>query len=679
MFLSYIDPGNGITILNSGGWMIIFLIAFFGACFGFLYRYKKFFIIFFLFLAVLFIIIGVIMNKKSGFDRKVVVLGFDGIDPKLIEKMMDDGELPNFADLRKTGSYEHLETTNPSQSPVAWASFAAGLEPGKTGIFDFIIRDPGTYRLSTSISNFDKDKPGRVIKNKCFWNYLSRKKIPAVIIKCPLTFPPDKVYGKMLSGMGVPDILGTEGTFSFYTSEFINDGGDTGGKVFHVNKSDIMIMDLTGPRILKSNKSPENIKIPFKVTLLSGKKGARIEFQNNKFNLNAGEWSGWKEVVFKTGAFKKIRGILKFYLIETEPEFKLYATPVNFDPRKPFFPISYPGKYAKELADKLGLYYTQGMPIDTWAVNEERLSEENLLEQMEAVFKQDKAVFDFEFGRFEKGVFFYYFGSTDTVQHMFWKYTDPLHPLYEDVAAQKYKNVIRDWYRKADNILGDAMKKLNETDTVIVLSDHGFNSFRRAVHVNAWLKQNGYLALKDPAAAEGRELLADIDWPKTRAYALGFGAIYINQKGRERDGIVEPGEKTDLLKKEIAQKIALWNDEKYNKKVVNNIYFKEDIFSGKENDVFPDLYAGFNIGYRASWQTALGGVPGPLIEDNLKKWSGDHLFDPVLVPGVVFSNRRITKKYPCIRDISPTILKAAGFNDKELKECGFDGEPIINF
>lgn len=616
------------------------------------------------------------IGKRSKFNKKIIILGFDGLSPAILEQMMDVGELPHFSRLRARGFYAHLSTTNPSQSPVAWAGFATGQNPGKNGIYDFIIREPKTYNLSLSLSRIEKGRPRRVVKSKSFWQYTSQKNIPTVIIGCPLTFPPDKVYGRLLSGMGVPDILGTEGTFTFYTTEPLKGNKDVGGKVFEVEPSPEMILNLIGPRIREPGGGFQNVKSPFKV-ILTQEDRVFIEYGNKKFELRPGQWSNWQEVSFKLGLFRVMRGIFKFYLVELRPHFKLYISPINFDPRHPYFPLSYPKSYSRELAERIGLYYTQGMPIDTWAVNEGRLSEKPLLEQAMEVLREKKAMLDLELDRFEEGLLFCYFESPDIIQHMFWHYQDPQHPLYQEDAPEEYRKIIREWYKKMDSILGEVMAEIDPEDYLIVISDHGFNTFRRAVHINTWLRENGYLELKNPEAEMGRELLMDVDWSNTRAYSIGFGAIYINQKGREGEGIVKPGKEKELLKEEIRKKLKGWIDEKYNKPVVKEVYAGEDIFWGDYTNQTPDLYIGFNLGYRASWQTALGAVPDRLIEDNLKKWSGDHLFDPSLIPGVLFSNKKIEKENPSIYDIAPTILSIVGFDKREIEECNFDGEPLF--
>ncbi|UCC94797.1 MAG: alkaline phosphatase family protein [Candidatus Omnitrophota bacterium] len=563
MLLGYIDPGSGFTIVSLGGWILVFFLGFFGIfslffkkIFRFFKKHKKIIgIILLIIFIVGVIMIGVIMNKKeSAFAQKVIILGFDGLSPHIVESMMQEGKLPNFSRLKQQGSYRRLLTTNPSQSPVAWAGFATGKNPGKHGVYDFIKRDPQSGALSLSLSNIEKAKPQRVIKGKCFWNYTSQMRVPTVIIGCPVTFPPDKVYGRMLSGMGVPDILGTEGTFTFYTTESLDADEDIGGKVFQIKKSSTMVLNLIGPRVA-TPKGAENVKVPFKVTLHEAKKSVDIEYQNEKHTLKVGQWSDWSDVAFRIGLLKKAKGIFKFYLVETTPHFKLYISPINFDPRSPFFQISYPHHYSKELAEAIGLYYTQGMPMDTWAVNEKRLPRQPFLEQIGEVLREKKAMLDFELNRLKEGVLFCYFESSDIIQHMFWRYLDSEHPLYVEDVPQEYKEMIGEWYKKMDDILGELMQTIGTDDTLIVLSDHGFDTFRRAVHVNSWLRKNGYLTLIDPYASSGAELLRDINWLDTKAYALGFGAIYINQKGRERTGIVEPGLSKESLKEDISQKL----------------------------------------------------------------------------------------------------------------------------
>lgn len=683
MLFAYIDPGTGFVIPGIAGLTLAFLFAFLGIVSVFFKRIYRFikknkkYALLLLLIIVLGIIIGKNMRQNTPkIDKKIIILGFDGMSPEIVDEMMRDGQLPNLSLLKEKGSYARLATTTPAESPVAWSGFSTGKNPGKNGIYEFIIRDPNDYSLSISFSQFKNGRPLRALKTKAFWQYLSEKHIPSVILNCPVTFPPDKIEGKMLSGMGVTDILGTEGTFSYYTTEPKNYGEETGGKVFHVAKSPTIILDLIGPRVAMLGKKGKNTKVPFKVSFID-KENISIEYQNKKIVLKAGSWSDWCSVIFDLGLFRRAKGIFKFYCCEVRPDLKLYATPINFDPRDPLFDISYPREYSKELADKIGLYRTLGIPVETWSINQKRIYEEQLLEKLNEVFLEKLKMLRLELSEFKRGLLFSYFVHTDTIQHMFWRYTNPENPLYEENPPEKYKNMIKEWYKKMDEVTGEILANIDDKTTLIILSDHGFNTYNRAVDINAWLMKNGYLKLNNPLAVAGSELFADIDWSQTKAYSAGFGSIYVNQKGREINGIVEPGDETQRLKTEIADKLKKWIDEESAKPVVSAVYTNEDTYKGAYSKKAPDIYIGFNIGYRASWRSAIGGVGEKIIKDNEKKWSGTHLIDPKLVPGILFSNRKIEKKDPSILDIAPTILKTFGFSEDDIEKCDFDGKPLF--
>lgn len=681
MALAYIDPGTGYTIGTSILAPLLALLTLALGVVGVFFKRILFFLrrlgrwnLLLLAIPVLGLA-GVTYSYFAGgakvaTEGRVIILGMDGMSPRVIEPLMKAGKVPNFSRLAALGGYRHLATTNPSQSPVAWTGFSTGLNPGRHGMFDFIRCDPKTHALALSTSSIENGEAKPVVTVKHFWDYATELGIESVILNCPVTFPPEKIKGRMLAGMGVPDILGTEGTFTFYTTE-ASEGKDTGGRVVQLPGASAFSIDLYGPKKQFGGGVVDNVKVPAVIT----KKGGRtvsIEIQGNEpFELQQGQWSGWKNVTFPLALFKKMKGIVKFYLVEVEPEFKLYATPINHDPRDPYFPIAYPAGYAKELAGQVGLYYTQGMPSPTWGVNEKRIGEEPFLQTMEEITLSRQQMLDYELGRMERGIVFAYFEATDSVQHMFWRYTDPKSPLpTNEKTDPRYRETIADWYEKMDAILGDVMSRLGPRDTLIVLSDHGFDAFRRAVHVNSWLRKHGYLVLQDNAAAEGGDLLVDVDWQRTRAYAVGFGSIYLNLPG----GASDPS--AAALKEEIAAKLKGWVDEKTGEHVIKQVYTREEIFRGTRAGEAPDLFVGFNSGYRASWQTATGGAPAALIEDNLKKWGGDHLVDPSLVPGILFANRKLAE-HPSLYDLAPTILKAAGCSEEQIGAWNFDGKPLF--
>ncbi len=611
--------------------------------------------------------------------KKIIILGIDAMDPNITERLMDEGKLPNFSKLRNLGSYSKLETTIPSVSVVAWTSFSTGLNPGQHGIFDFIMRNPETYTPYLSLNEVKetskKFKLGKLRiplkslkvvnrnKGRNFWEILSENNIPSYIYFCPNTFPASPLKGRMLSGMGVPDLGGVIGRASFYTTSASSDNDkDSRGKIVFVQPVRNLIKTyIFGPKISAGEGKSES-QMPLNIILKPEEDGIEIGFQDKSLFLRRESWSNWQRLSFRTGAFKKVHGMVRFYLKSVKPEFALYMSPINFDPRKPIFPISYPVRYSREIAQKIGFYYTQGMPHDTWALSEGRFDEEVFLQHVDMILEERNKILREELKKFKGGVFLFYFDTLDVIQHMFWRYIDTGHPLYE--ANSKYRDVIFEYYEKIDRILGEVLEKLDENTILIVLSDHGFSSFRRAVNLNRWLLEQGLLYLKK-GYDEGKELFEGIDWSRTRAYALGFGGIYFNRIGREKHGIVDEEEVMNL-KEDISQKLKQWIDPYTGKVVAKEVYKNEDVFFGSYKENGPDLFVGFNRGYRASWQTALGMVPKELIEDNKKKWSGDHLIDPGLVPGVIFLNRVIKTDQPNIIDIVPTVLSL--FNLPKPKE-----------
>jgi predicted AlkP superfamily phosphohydrolase/phosphomutase len=230
--------------------------------------------------------------------------------------------------------------------------------------------------------------------------------------------------------------------------------------------------------------------------------------------------------------------------------------------------------------------------------------------------------------------------------------------------------VIEDLYRRMDALIGRVMSQLDERTLLLVVSDHGFKSFARCVNLNAWLHQNGYLALKEGKPESG-DWFEDVDWSRTRAYTMGLNGLYLNLKGREREGIVSPGPEAESLKEELRQKLNGLADPASGRSGITGVFDCDAVYAGPYVDNAPDLIVGYGDGYRASWDSVMGKVTAQIFEDNLKAWSGDHCIDPRLVPGVLFSNRKIADEKPAIVDVAPTILQLFGLQ----LPTHFDGKP----
>jgi predicted AlkP superfamily phosphohydrolase/phosphomutase len=666
----YLDPGQGFVFAQNTSWFWAIILASLGSFlffFKFMFRlFKKFFWLLLILLLVL-IIGGMMIFGGQNNKNKVIILGIDGMDPVITEKMINDGLLPNFAALRKKGSYFHLATTIPAESPVAWASFATGLDASGHGVFDFIMRNPQDYSLFLSFNESPLMKGKTEVKfrrkGEPFWSILSKNKVPCFIYFCPNTFPPEPIYGKMLSGMGTPDILGNMGRYSFYSTKLLpkDDLYSPGRTVKVEDNTGVVSAQLYGPKVLSAGLQTE-ATIPLKVILDPSAEKVLINFQGKSFFLAKDAWSDWQKMSFKIGPFSSVSGIAKFYLKSIKPEFELYVTPINFNPDKPPFPVSSPRGFSKKISGKVGYYHTLGMPVETWSLNEGRISEKVFLQQVDDVLNERKMILREELKSYKFGAFFFYFDTLDTIQHMFWRYLDDKNKSMQNDL--RYKDTVYHYYEQIDQVVGEVIKVLDDSVTLIVLSDHGFGPFRRSVHLNRWLLEQGYLFLKNEANSN-QEFLEGIDWSKTKAYALGFGGIYLNKVGREYYGIVDAAEEGQI-KKELLNKLSGMIDPVTGEKIVNNVYSAELIYNGPYTKDAPDLFVGFKRGYRASWQTAIGGMSdAALIEDNSKKWSGDHFFDPKEVPGVIFINKEIKLNNPSIIDIASILFSVFGIAKPE--------------
>jgi predicted AlkP superfamily phosphohydrolase/phosphomutase len=314
------------------------------------------------------------------------------------------------------------------------------------------------------------------------------------------------------------------------------------------------------------------------------------------------------------------------------------------------------------LADKIGLFSTLGMAEDHNGLNNGRLDEAAYLQHCELVLGERERAMRFELARFSEGLFFMLFDTPDRVQHMLWRFRDREHPGFEPDLSPELATRIEEHYRRCDDLLSAVLDKVDENTLLIVLSDHGFGTFRRAFDTNTWLWQNGLLALKEgrkPAEDLG-EGFAAVDWSKTYAYAVGLGGIYLNLKGRESGGILEGGSEAERVRHAIQTGLTDFPDAQTQRAAIRNVSRREELYSGAFVGNSPDLLVNFHRGFRVSWQSAVGGFSHSLLEDNMRRWSGDHIVDPESVPGILFMNRAALHNHARIIDLAPTILNYLG-------------------
>lgn len=629
-------------------------------------------------------------NKKLPYLRgkKVIVIGFDGMDPRLAEKMMAAGKLPNLNRLRRQKGYSVLGTSIPPQSPVAWANFINGAGPGSHGIFDFIHRDPerqaypffaaaetvegegylevGDHKIQLDFWPFNHKPAKTVLKRQGipFWDYLDEAGIESTFYDLPSNYPPSpSKYGnhRCLSGMGTPDLLGTYGTYQHFAEDgpfnTKSEGGGKRSKIYFKNDTSRPVT-LLGPKNTLL-KDPKPATIDFIVHRDRSAQAAVIEIQNQTVILKKGMWSRWIKLDFElsTPAIvpdKDVNGICRFYLQEIAPNFRLYATPINADPRDPAIQITEPPEFCQEIANKLGLFYTTGFQEDHKALSNKVFSDDEFVNQAEYVLQERINLLNYALEDFADGLLFFYFSSTDLQSHMLWWDTDAKHPYRSEAEAQKYFRHLQDLYSRMDALVGDLLKRYGDNAHIIIMSDHGFSNFKRQFNLNTWLRDNGYLGPPDCTS-----VMTNADWSKSRAFGLGINGLYVNLKGREHYGIVEPGQEKDQLLDELVAKLEGVRD-KDGRKAIRKVHRTDRAYSGPALKYAPDLIIGYSRDYRGSWKTALGDITDEILLDNDSAWAADHCMDASEVPGVLFSNKPIATSDPSLVDLAPSILTEFG-------------------
>jgi len=611
----------------------------------------------------------------------VVILGIDGMDPDLLRTFVDRGLMPNFERFIAEGSFSPLGTSIPPQSPVAWSNFITGMDPGGHGIFDFIHRDPETYLPVFSVAEITEPEKtlelgdwvipmskGQTLllrKGVAFWQILDEHEVPYIIFRVPANFPPTESEQKTISGMGTPDLLGTYGIFSWYTDDPFWEGTEpSGGEVYMVDTAnDVVNAHIFGP-VNSLHKDRPVMEIPFTVVLDRENDTARFIVDGEDFILQPGEWSDWIPLRFPVmGWFKSLGGIVRFHLRSISPNFELYATPINIDPSSPALPISTPPGYSKEVARRIGKFYTQGMPEDTKALAAGALTDAEFVGQTKNVMAERWRMLDAVLEDFDEGVLFFYVSTIDQSCHALWRNVDPAHPAHtEDLS---FEDRFEELYVEMDRMLETVRNRIPEDAVIIVMSDHGFAPYYNKFNINTWLYENEYLNLIRPEQLGQHSLLGNVFWRRTRAYGVGINGMYVNVLGREQRGIVRAGDEYDRLLDEISAKLLEYRDPETGEQVITTVYKTSEIYHGPEAKDAPDLVIGYNRGYRGSDESALGTLSHSVVTPNLGTWTGDHCMDHNLVPGILLSNRPIVLDDPDLKDLPVTILNFYGIAPHE--------------
>lgn len=623
---------------------------------------------------------------------RVIVLGFDGVDPDIAREFLD--RLPSLVRLSRDGTFCDCRTTEPPESPVAWATFTTGRNPGGTGIFDFVRRDPlseDSYRPRNGMVERIPPlfgpfgfpvRPPRAVNlrgGEGFWEPVSRAGYEVSVLRMPLTFPPTLSRGgELLAGLGVPDLRGTNGSYTLFSAAQDVTPGDTifGGR--HVKiypRGGEARAELDGPPDPRAPGSGRILKVPVRFTFGGGGATAQVG-EAEPVHLSPDLYSRWVPVTFSAGPFVRLHGLVRFLLLESAPDPAVYASPIQLAPQAPPIPISSPTAFSRDLADRLGPRKTAGWPEDTFAANDRVLNDSQVFLDIRDNYRDDETLLLDRLDRSRAALIAMVFSAQDRVSHLFFRYRDPRHPAHkpEEIEAFRRRTGIEDpileSYLWMDATLAKVLARMRPEDTLLVVSDHGFHSWRQGFNLNTWLYSEGYLALAD-AGSQGRNRTLDqffrtgaetshIDWGHTKAYALGLGQIYLNLRGRESGGVVDPAEK-DALIEEIRSKLLGWRAPD-GTAVFTRVERAENLWRGERMGQAPEIQCMFADGFRVSWQTALLGVPQKILEDNDYPWSGDHCSnDASQTAGIFLSNRKVDPALkPGLEDIASTVCALLG-------------------
>jgi predicted AlkP superfamily phosphohydrolase/phosphomutase len=514
-------------------------------------------------------------------------------------------------------------------------------------------------------------------QGETFWETLGKAGKRVRVMRVPVTFPPEPFpHGELLAGLGVPDLSGRIGKPFYFTSElFFQPRGDNEVSVEIVelvdNKGEIPT-EIKGPPNKFFPEGPDYSVIPMTFNVAEDRKSMRVRVSEADFTLKPGDWSPWVRFVFPFNAIVKAHGIGRMRLIALEPEIKLYLSPIQFDPSSlpPFLDVTTPSSFAGRLVDRFDLFKTIGWMIDTWSIKAGTIDDETFFQDTDFTVDADVKMLDGLLADDDWDVYIHYFEFTDRVQHVMWRYTDPQHPLWTAEGQARHGDSVLNAYRKMDEIVGRVLEKMPKDATLFVVSDHGFAPWRRVMNYNTWLAHEGYLVLKGESVDRANledlfdqgTFFQNVDWAKTRAYAMGLGNIYINLKGREGQGIVEPGEEYRALVAEIKTKLPEYLDPENGEKPVAYVFTRDEAYGTYDPALIPDLFPSNASGYRVGWQDSLGIVAKSITEPNLDVWSADHCsVYPPLVDGILYSNRKLSlEPQPYMADVMPTLLELYG-------------------
>lgn len=613
---------------------------------------------------------------------RVVIVAFQGVDPDWVERWR--AELKNLDTLLGGRYLTRLRTTTPPSAPVAWSSMATGLLPGHHGVFGFVDRDPATYLPVPGVNDYLPPTFGpdgaivegvRVTTPRAgdpFWRVAARAGRRVKTLFVPYDYPPvAQTNLSSVAGEGLPDLRLTTSTFTLLDSGVTEEQAAAdvaGGDLVRLTCAATCTAALEGPR----DASGARASLPVTIEKL-GPTEVNIRVGDATVKAHQGSFTDWVTLNFTLSPKASASARVRFYPISIGDHTRIYVHPLAVDPVRPFLPVSTPPDFAVQLAKTYGPFETLGWTHDTAALNSDAVTEDVFVTESKEHFEQRMNMVLGELSRRDAELFVAAFTRTDRVAHMFLRLGDPSHPAYDEQLAIRYASELKDSYLDMDRVIGEVHKLLQPGDHLFVISETGFQTYKREFHVNTWLLENGYLALAPGVTRSDANAIGpdEIDWKRTTAYAIGSGQIFLNLKGREAQGTL-PAAKADAVARTIASQLAGVRDGTH--KPVVRVRLRDEVLAGADPLRAPDLIVSMADGYQTSRATSLGLIPTSVFEDNRKRWSGDHASnDPDETSGVLVTTLTTLPEAPALWDLGPTALTLLGVE----VPAGLDGKSWV--
>ncbi|UCH78146.1 MAG: alkaline phosphatase family protein, partial [Candidatus Coatesbacteria bacterium] len=614
------------------------------------------------------------------------LFGVGGMDADMLERLMAEGRLPTFAALAARGTFAPLATTTPAEAEVAWATLATGKLPARHGLFGRFGRDVGTYRPYVADVELQAGRylgSWAVVPPSCrsalaaepLWRLAALRGIATLALWAPGEFPAsEEVPGSsFLAGGTVPDAsLGARAYYYFCTDADFPDRETLAGGVWrrierHGGGGRV---ELPPPRYLAGRPAELTFE-PVSPVELNLRLGHQQQF------VRARTFSDYFAIPAGAATF-----VGRFYVVSAAPEIRVWLEPLDLDPRAPLFEVAAPRRFGRELAAE-GPYGTRGRPLAVAALHDRVLGPAALVAQFLLRAEERRRLGLRAWHRHRPDLFLHFDCGLNDLAQIFWRHYDPDHPYFRGERFYSYADALEAAYVYLDATVGKFLAGPGgEEAAVLVTSAHGQRPWRRSFDLNRWLWENGYLALggqakpwgidapsPEAALARGRYRPA-IAWEATRASAQGFGQIYLNAAGRERRGVVPPGDVVSLKKELRARLLAVRDGGRQPVAAVDD---GAELFAAEPRAGAPDLVVSLAEGYRVSWESVLGGMAAQTFADNDGVVSGAHAsVAAAAVPGVLVSNVKWEATAAGVQDLAPTIMDLLGVSG----DFRFDGGPL---